>query len=72
MQYMRVIFFSVENAECPVSNHDTVKSILASQKVIQGKSGLYRITQSKKTLLQTLYIMSTFRNLNIPNQNLLK
>lgn len=48
MQYMRVIFFSVENAECPVSNHDTVKSILACQKVIQGKSGLYRITQSKK------------------------
>lgn len=36
MQYMRVIFFSVENAECPVSNHDTVKSILACKKVIQG------------------------------------
>lgn len=56
MQYMRVIFFSVENAECPVSNHDTVKSILACQKVIQGKSGLYRITQSKKnSIANTLY-----------------
>lgn len=55
MQYMRVIFFSVENAECPVSNHDTVKSILACKKVIQGKSDLYRITQSKNSIANTLY-----------------